>query len=128
MNLQISCYNQNSAQNAQKVSINSIGTFYFSYETCVVFQAPQYGKVTRVNDWGPTTGKHIAWAGGADKEQRVNGSDFEEMMNRALQGKGPLKKHLKLLGELWKSGEQQKVEHLAASVIVTEQRDTRKRR
>ena len=56
--------------NRDSSSINSLAfqlgdvTVYFSYETPVAFEAPGHGLVVRVNDWGPTSGKHLNWIDG----------------------------------------------------------------
>ena len=55
-------------------------TVYFSYETPVAFSAPGHGLVTRVNDWGPTTGKHLNWIDGGNHELRIPGSEFEQLL------------------------------------------------
>ena len=35
-------------------------TYYFSYSTCIAFNAWNgNGPILRVNEWGPTTGKHL---------------------------------------------------------------------
>lgn len=65
--------------NMHEVSINSKGTFYFSYETCIAFRTPDYGLIIRENDWGPTTGKHLNYID-PDKSIRISGEDFETML------------------------------------------------
>lgn len=51
-------------------------TMYFSYRTCIAYAVPGQGLVARVNDWGPTTGKHLAEVG-VDKADRIPGTEFE---------------------------------------------------
>jgi len=53
---------------------------YFSYRTPIAFRTPSTGLVVRVNEWGPTTGKHLSAIDGGDKSARVAGVDFERQM------------------------------------------------
>ena len=58
----------------------------FSYRTCVAFFGPKDSAV-RVNDWGPTTGKHLnAIDGGSQqaKSKRVEGEEFERRLANIL--------------------------------------------
>lgn len=49
------------------------GKVYFSYETPIAFIKD--GMITaRVNDWGPTTGKHLNKI--SEKENRIGGTEF----------------------------------------------------
>jgi hypothetical protein len=57
-------------------------TVYFSYETPVAFEAPGHGLVVRVNDWGPTSGKHLNWIDGGDHKNRLPGSEFEPLLKK----------------------------------------------
>lgn len=60
---------------------------YFSYRTPVAFRAPSHGLVVRANEWGPTTGKHLAAIDGGSKEARstrVTETQFETMLADAL--------------------------------------------
>ena len=50
--------------------------YWFSYKTCIAFKAPGQPLVVRENDWGPTTGKHLAYLG-VDKKDRISGEAFE---------------------------------------------------
>lgn len=56
--------------------------FYFSYRTCVAFRAG--GRlIVRENVWGPTTGKHLNWIDGGDRDaklDRISGERFEAML------------------------------------------------
>lgn len=65
-------------------------TVWFSYTTPVAFQAG-YGTeiVVRENEWGPTTGKHLAWIDGGDREAkkaRVSGEEFERRLSEIMSG------------------------------------------
>lgn len=52
---------------------------WFSYSTPVAFYVEGHTRVVRQNDWGPTTGKHLNWIDGGDKQSRVCGSEFERL-------------------------------------------------
>lgn len=63
-------------------------TVYFSYKTPIAFHVG--GKTTiRVNDWGPTTGKHLN-AIDEDKSTRVDGAIFEALLQDALKKPEPV--------------------------------------
>lgn len=54
-------------------------TVWYSYQTPVAFQVDGSPRVVRDNSWGPTTGKHLNWIDGGDKEAkqaRVSSDDF----------------------------------------------------
>lgn len=70
--------------NMNEVRINSIGTFYFSYETCVAFYTPE-GLVITENNWGPTTGKHLNWVE-PDKSKRIPLEDFNSKLQEVMYG------------------------------------------
>ena len=60
---------------------------WFSYETPVAFKEDKFHTIVRENVWGPTTGKHLNYIDGGDKEakaRRVSSEDF----NAALKGLG----------------------------------------
>lgn len=61
-------------------------TFWFSYKTLVAFQKGCDRIVCRVNDWGPTTGKHLNSIQ-PDKKQRVSGAEFEAAFAKAFPAK-----------------------------------------
>ncbi len=63
------------APNFTEVAIGDL-TMYFSYRTCIAFAVPGQGLVARVNDWGRTTGRHLAKVG-VDKGDRIPGVEFE---------------------------------------------------
>ena len=77
-------------------SIVTLGDFEiaFSYSTPIGFaRSPSretttgtgYTWVTRVNDWGPTTGKHLNELPGR-RENRLEGKAFEAALAAALEG------------------------------------------
>lgn len=53
-------------------------TFYFSYKTLVAFKTKDKTLIVRENIWGPTTGKHLNWIDGGDKESRLSEKEFEK--------------------------------------------------
>jgi hypothetical protein len=58
-------------------------TVWFSYETPIGFHNAIGGAWTRVNDWGPTTGKHINYVErefGLKKAARLAGDVFETQL------------------------------------------------
>lgn len=55
----------------------------FSYETVIAFLGPDDSAV-RVNDWGPTTGKHLNAIDGGDKASRITGDEFTARLNAQL--------------------------------------------
>lgn len=61
---------------------------WFSYETPIAFKADKFPTVVRENVWGATTGKHLNWVDGGDKEakeRRVSSEDFNAAMNGLLE-------------------------------------------
>ena len=57
------------------------GDFYFSYDTLVAFRSNKTGKrYVRKNVWGTTTGKHLNWIDGGNKENRLDREDFEKAL------------------------------------------------
>jgi len=68
--------------NALAFDLSNGLTVYFSYKTPIAFRVD--GKTTiRVNEWGPTTGKHLN-AIDADKRLRVDGAIFEARLKDAV--------------------------------------------
>jgi len=59
-------------------------TVWFSYKTPVAFYTPKTGRVVRENEWGPTTGRHLNWIDGGDRESRVDGDTFEKLYQDAM--------------------------------------------
>lgn len=57
--------------------------FYYSYETIVAYKDAKDNLVVSENVWGVTTGKHLNWIND-NKKQRVNNTEFREMLRRAI--------------------------------------------
>lgn len=55
----------------------------FSYATPISFALCGV-RVTRENDWGPTTGKHLNAVDGGDKSSRLPGDEFEQLLSRVV--------------------------------------------
>lgn len=71
--------NYSRGENARYVTIGGI-TLYFSYRTVIAFsyinKAGEYIGLGRVNEWGPTTGRHMNDVPGNAKEDRLSGPAF----------------------------------------------------
>jgi hypothetical protein len=60
-------------------------TYWFSYNTLIAFSsAATGGRVVHTNDWSPTTGKHLNWIDGGDKESRVGDEEFKHLLEKAM--------------------------------------------
>ena len=62
-------------------------TLYFSYDTLVAFRGETKkgsSLYVHTNDWGTTTGKHLNWIDGGDKESRLSDKEFEKLYKQAL--------------------------------------------
>jgi hypothetical protein len=57
-------------------------TVWFSYDTPIGFHYPGRGHVARVNEWGPTTGKHLN-ALEAARADRLEAGEFLEALKLA---------------------------------------------
>lgn len=60
--------------------------FWFSYSTLVAFFSPKTGHVVHENIWTVTTGKHLNWIDGGNREakkERVNQERFFELLRVA---------------------------------------------
>lgn len=83
MSVSISSYgnyaNDNYGNNTIKVNVET-ATFYFSYQTCVAFHTYQTGLVVCENVWSTTTGKHLNWIDGGDKEGRLPYREFQAQL------------------------------------------------
>lgn len=55
-------------------------TVYYSYQTPISY-VYKGETVTRVNDWGPTTGRHMSWVSEDMPDDRIPGWRFEEKLN-----------------------------------------------
>ena len=54
-------------------------TVWYSYHTPIAFRSPGGPRVVHVNDWGPTTGRHLNDIDGGDKAAkaaRVSAAEF----------------------------------------------------
>lgn len=58
-------------------------TFYFSYDTLIAFKT-NGGLFVRKNEWGQTTGKHLNWIDGGNKQARLSEEDFKKAYNDAF--------------------------------------------
>ena len=54
----------------------------FSYETPIAFSDSNGNRVVRVNDWGPTTGKHLNYIDYSNRADRIPSADFEAALNK----------------------------------------------
>jgi hypothetical protein len=60
---------------------------WFSYSTPIAFTSQDHNRVVRENDWGPTTGKHLNWIDGGDKDakkRRVDSDTFERLWKERI--------------------------------------------
>jgi len=73
-------YRGNYGAHAIKISVGNLQIWY-SYQTPIAFSAPDYERVARRNDWGPTTGKHFT-AIGISRKERI-GETFEALLQEA---------------------------------------------
>jgi hypothetical protein len=71
--------NYSRGQNARYVTIGNMQLF-FSYRTVIAIKymnkAGEYVQHGRVNEWGPTTGRHMNDVPGNHKDDRLSGEDF----------------------------------------------------
>lgn len=74
--------------NFTRVNVGEV-SFYFSYETVVGVTGPttDHEWIARENDWGPTTGKHLAYFS-PDKKARLPRAEFEAVLAEALNAAG----------------------------------------
>ena len=56
----------------------------FSYNTPIGFSLYHEPWTTRVNDWGPTTGKHLNWLN--DDTDRLDSDEFESQLAAFYEG------------------------------------------
>lgn len=57
---------------------------YFSYKTIIAFFTPKTGTIVSENLWGKTTGKHLNWIDGGNKERRMNREEFEKKLEEMI--------------------------------------------
>lgn len=83
VNVSIQSYREPKAHNAMSVTLGKL-VLYFSYETIIAFN-PHDGKPVRVrvNEWGPTTGKHMNIIDGGTKSRFI-ANEFNDRLNIAL--------------------------------------------
>jgi hypothetical protein len=78
----ITSYGQYSSSNygvhTQCVELGPV-TVWFSYRTPVAFHIDGFSRVVHRNDWGTTTGKHLNWIDGGDKQSRVAAETFKKL-------------------------------------------------
>lgn len=62
----------------------SIGvlTLWFSYDTVIAFST-SHGCKCRINNWGPTTAKHLNWIE-PDHSKRIPSKHFEKELTKVL--------------------------------------------
>lgn len=75
--------NGNYGAHCLMVNIGALA-LYFSYETIVAFSTSYAGLKVRKNDWSATTGKHLNWIDGGEKENRLDSEVFEQALKTAL--------------------------------------------
>lgn len=69
------------------VSMGSV-TVWFSYRTPIAFVVHGHNRVVHENDWGPTTGKHLNWIDGGDKDakkRRIDSDTFERLWKERVE-------------------------------------------
>ena len=71
--------------NKPNFSIVRVGTLgiAFSYQTPIGYTRRNHW-ITRVNDWGPTTGKHLKELDFGRKDERIPGEQFEAQLSDAI--------------------------------------------
>ena len=62
--------------------------FYFSYNTLIAFvhkkNAYESERHVRKNEWGSTTGKHLNWIDGGNKQNREDSKTFYENFEKCF--------------------------------------------
>ena len=74
--------------NRPNFSIVRLGTLgiAFSYQTPIGYTADDgFTWIVRVNDWGPTTGKHLNELDFGRKDERIPGDQFEARLAQQLE-------------------------------------------
>jgi hypothetical protein len=85
-------HGQNYGLNCLMVSFSSGLVLYYSYETIVAFSTAKLGLLVRQNDWSTTTGKHLNWIDGGEKNKRISGQVFEGLLTATLMNLGLMDK------------------------------------
>lgn len=78
----------NYGAHSMAVKINN-KTYYYSYDTLVAFEGynkNNYYKVVIKNYWGTTTGKHLNYIDGGNKDKRVDKETFDKLLNEFEDG------------------------------------------
>ena len=74
--------NDNYGAHCLRVDLGTI-ELYYSYKTIVGYRDAKDGFVCIVNQWGPTTGKHLNQIQ-SDHKKRIKADEFESMLRAAL--------------------------------------------
>ena len=56
--------------NFPEVTVGDL-TVWFSYRTPIAFRTPDTGRIVCENVWSKTTGKHLSWLDGGDREAKA---------------------------------------------------------
>jgi hypothetical protein len=56
--------------NFTEVTVGDL-TVWFSYRTPIAFMTPETGRVISENVWSNTTGRHLAWLDGGDRQAKA---------------------------------------------------------
>lgn len=63
-------------------------TIYFSYDTVIAFRGTnskgEFFNCVHKNEWGQTTGKHLNFIDGGDKNARLSDEEFNKQLKRFL--------------------------------------------
>lgn len=80
--MNVSIHHPTDRANFSNVTLGNV-SIWFSYATPIAFQVDHSGFVIRHNEWGSTTGKHLAYLS-PDKARRIDGPTFEAQLAEAL--------------------------------------------
>ena len=87
MNVMLDNYSpQGTNPNTHSVTLGNL-TIYFSYNTPVACQITGESAVVSVNIWSSTTGRHLQWIDGGDKESRIDNATFTRQLEEILSGR-----------------------------------------
>ena len=91
-------YNPNGKGQANSMAVIAGGrTYFFSYETCIAIEARGQAAVVSVNNWGPTSGKHINWAKNAiyaEPVETCEPDDLESKLDELIEAENAKQKEL----------------------------------
>jgi hypothetical protein len=79
--------NNNYGFNTRLVKTGNIN-LYYSYDTIVAYYDNVDGLVVSKNKWGVTTGKHLNWIDGGNKQARKDYATFSAMLAAARERHG----------------------------------------